>query len=73
MEIIKGNFSKKAPSDLADILRKAADDVEAGIITSAIFGFVKETEYTTHFSASPEEAVVLAALLQVHATNKLFR
>lgn len=70
MTIIEAKFGKRAPDDLANILRSMADDVDAGRITSAVFAFTKIGHYELNFSASLEDSLVLSTLLHDSAIQK---
>jgi alkanesulfonate monooxygenase SsuD/methylene tetrahydromethanopterin reductase-like flavin-dependent oxidoreductase (luciferase family) len=64
MKVIEGSFGKQAPSDLSQRLRELADEVDEGLITGMIVGFVHEGNYSFLWGASLSESLILAALLQ---------
>lgn len=82
MDVIKGNFGAKAPSDLASILRQMADDVDAARITAVVIaaveyrgpaiehGYDDDSSYVLHFAASLETSLVLSTLLCDSALQK---
>ena len=64
MKVIEGSFGKQAPADLSQRLREIADEVDKGLVTSAIIGYVRDENYHFLWGASLHESIILAALLQ---------
>jgi hypothetical protein len=62
---------KRAPSGLADDLRKLADQVDAGAVTEAAIVFSDDKHYQYIWGASKAQSVLLATLLQARAIRNM--
>ena len=57
-------FGKRAPSDLSNVLRSLADDVDAGRVVSLVAAYVDDNEYSFLMAASLQDELVMATLLK---------
>lgn len=70
VEIVRGNFGRRAPADLADQLRKLADLVDQGQLEEMTALYVANGEYQILWAASLESSLAHAALLLKRAADR---
>lgn len=62
---------KRAPGDLAETLRRIADQVDSGEVSSANMVYVANGNYEFVFASSLSDGVVMSALLHQNCIDRM--
>lgn len=68
--IVPVKFGPRGDPDLPATLRELADAVERGEVNEMVFAYVRDEQYCTEYSASLQDALVLATLLHTTAIDR---
>lgn len=70
LKVVQASFKAPSlPNDFAAMLRKIADDVDAGRVTAAAMAFIHDGTYMIVMPSSIEETLTLATLLHKRSVD----